>query len=164
MKKSSSLNPLGDLVRVVLEKNPAFAANPLGDWRDVVGEQVAKHSRPTRLKDKVLTITAEDSVWKHHIELNREALMDRINRGREEPLVEKVNVRVGHVPEETPDINPQHKMLNKIKSKRLRSGRAKRPLRELTREEKELLAGIRDKELKRISTRLLRRLPLEGEE
>jgi hypothetical protein len=163
--------PLGELSKKALEDHPAFAANPLGDWKDLVGEQVARHSAPKSFKGKVLVVTAHDSIWKHHLELNRQALMDRINAGRPEPLVEKIVVKVGELPEAPPELNPNHKKLQKAAGKpggqeaskaksRRRSRKKPKPKRRvLTEEEKALLKNISDKELRQAGRRLLQLIP-----
>lgn len=151
--------PLGELSKKALEDHPAFAANPLGDWKDLVGEQVARHSAPKSFKGKVLVVTAHDSIWKHHLELNRQALMDRINAGRPEPLVEKIVVKVGELPEAPPELNPNHKKLQKIKPRRQTRKKPKPKRRALTEEEKALLKRISDKELRQAGRRLLQLIP-----
>ncbi len=156
---------VGDLVQQALRKHPAFSANPLGDWKEMMGESAARSSQPMSLKKKVLKVVVHDSIWKHHLELNAEALIAKINRGRPEPIVEKIVFKIGEVPETMPVINPNHQLLEKMGSKR-RRGKSKRkvPLRGLTEEEKDLLAALPDPELRKIGKRLLGRLPLEEEE
>lgn len=152
----------GELLSNFLRKHPSFSANPLGDWDKLVGPQVARHSQPKSLKNKVLVISVYDSIWKHHLELNKMALMDKINYGRPDPLVEKIVIKVGEIADAEPVLNPNHRLLEKMKKKSLKSARkAKSPNRPLTPEEKEMLAGINDVELRSIGRRLLRRLPLE---
>jgi hypothetical protein len=155
---------LGPLLHNVLEKHPSFSANPLGDWCDLAGEQLARYSRPVSLKNKVLVIAAYDSVWMHHLEINKEDLLKKINSGRSEPIVEKISIRVGVLPP-TPDvINPNHRMLEKMAPKRYRPGKRKKtPLRPLTPEEKDLLKNLPDPDLRAIGERLLRRIPIDTE-
>lgn len=155
---------VGDLVMAVLRDHPAFSANPLGDWSELVGEQVARRTQPRSLKNKVLTILAYDPIWKHHLDLNKEFLKEKINRDRPELLVEKIVVRVGEIPESPPDLNPNHKSLEKLKSKSSRFKKKKISRRQLTEEEKALLKQIRDPELRAIGARLLSVVPLEREE
>jgi hypothetical protein len=145
------------LVSRLLQEHPAFAGNPLGDWQDIVGEQGAAASRPVSLKDKTLLVVARDAVWKHHLEMSLALLLSRINGDRKEPLVERLVIRVGELPESQPALNPNQKLLEKKTAARKGSGRRKRkaPARALTPEEKTLLKSIRDPELRSISKRLL---------
>ena len=162
MKRKDPVTSLGSLVRGVLEMHPAFSPNPLGDWVEIAGEQVANHSQPKTLKDRVLVIVAYDSVWRHHLELQKEELMRRINGNRPEPIVERITVKVGEIQTVPPVLNPSNKKLQKVKPRRLASGKKqKTALRPLTAEERSLLASLRDPELKKIGKRLLQRIPLD---
>ena len=165
MKRRESQPLIGSLLRSVLGSHPSFSASPLGDWSDLAGELVGRYSQPTSLKKKVLTVTAYDSVWKHHLEMNKEALLAKINANRPEPLVEKIVIRVGEVPESRPALNPNQKLLEKIDSKRARPKKKKKPtLRKLTPEEKALIKSLPDPELRAVSERLLRLTPLDSDE
>jgi hypothetical protein len=157
LRKRGSITPLGSLLTSLLQEHPVFAANPLGDWQDIVGEQGAAASRPVSLKDKTLLVVARDAVWKHHLEMSLALLLSRINGERKEPLVERLVIRVGELPESQPALNPNRTLLEKKTTTRKGSGSKKRkaPKRSLTPEEKALLKNIRDPELRSISRRLL---------
>ncbi|MCK8603997.1 DUF721 domain-containing protein [Desulfoferrobacter suflitae] len=156
---------IGELLCNFLQKHPAFSANPLGDWEKLVGPQLARHSQPKSLKNKVLHVHVYDSIWKHHLELNKTILLDKINHSRPEPLVEKIVIRIGEIAPDQPVLNPNHRLLGRLKKKKVPSGKkSKSPSRPLTREEKELLAGIPDVELRALGRKLLRRLSLEDDE
>ena len=156
---------VGPLLKGFLEVHPAFAANPIGDWKDLVGEQVARYSSPGSLKNKVLVVVAHDSVWKHHIEQYKELLAEKINAGRPEPIVEKIVIRVGEVQGVEPVLNPAHKNLEKMKAKRLVVRRkVKAPAVKLTVEEQALIQNQPDPELRKMGEKLLRRIPATGAE
>ena len=72
---------MGKVVGLFIERHPAFATNPLGDWQELVGESMARYCQPQSLKKKVLTVTAHDSVWKYHLELLKDSLLEKINQG-----------------------------------------------------------------------------------
>lgn len=165
MKERGGRELAGELLSSFLRKHPAFSANPLGDWDKLVGPQVARHSQPRSLKNKVLVISVYDSIWKHHLELNKMALIDKINCDRPEPLVEKIVTRVGEIADTEPVLNPNYRLLEKMKKKSLKSVKKVKSLnRPLTSEEKELLAEINDTELRALGRKMLRRLPLESDE
>ena len=114
-----------------------------------MGEQMARYSQPTSLKRKTLVVTVYDSIWMHHLEMNREALIQKINRNHPEPLVEKMVLRVGEVPESAPVLNPDRKQLEKTALKRPHVLKKKKtPPRELTPEERELIKKLPDKDLR----------------
>lgn len=162
MNKKDSESAVGDLLHLVLKAHPAFAANPLGDWKELVGDQIARHSLPKSLKKKVLVIVVHDSIWKHHLELNKQDLMSKINRKRVEPLVEEIVIKVGTLPEAPPVLNPYHDKVDKIGNKKYQTRKKqKTPLRNLTADEQALIKSLPDPELRRIALRLLRRVPAD---
>jgi hypothetical protein len=162
MDKQDPKIAIGELLKAFIKRHPAFTANPVGDWKEFVGEQTARRSQPLSLKNKVLRVVAHDAVWKHHLEINSEGIIKNINSGRPEPIVEKIIVRVGEVPESPPVLNPNHKLLDKWGAVRRRKPRkAKPPVRALTPEEKALISKLPDPELKKLGSRLLRLLPEE---
>ncbi len=164
MKKRASEQAMqvGPMLKEFLASRPAFSANPIGDWPDLVGEQVARYTRPKSLKKKVLVIAAHDSVWKHHLEQYKEVLAEKINGKRAEKVVEEIVIRVCEIPESAPVPNPAHKSLEKIKAKKTAVRRkAKTPVRKLTPEEQKLLKELPDPDLRELGTRLLKRIPLD---
>ena len=167
MKRSDrgSSVKVGSLLKNFLEQHPAFAANPIGDWKELVGEQVARCTSPRSLKNKVLVIVAHDSVWKHHLEQYKEILTEKINGSRPEPIVEQIVIKVAELPESAPILNPAHKNLEKIKGRR-HAGRRKlkAPARKLTPEEQALIKSLPDPDLREIGAKLLKRIPVEENE
>jgi hypothetical protein len=156
---------LGPLLKECLAGQPAFSANPIGDWTYLVGEQVARYTYPKSLKKKVLVIAAYDPVWKHHLEQLKEVLAERINAGRPDTIVEEIVIRVGEIPESAPELNPAHKSLEKIRAARPTSRkRAKTPTRKLTPEEQKLVKNLPDPDLRELATRLLKRIPIDDRE
>ncbi|MCE5333042.1 MAG: DUF721 domain-containing protein [Desulfobacteraceae bacterium] len=156
--------PAGTLLKQFLQRHPAFSANPIGDWKELVGEQIARYTRPRSLKQRVLVIAAHDSVWKHHLEQLKEVLAEKINGKRPEPIVEQIVIKVAQIPEAAELVNPAHKELQKLKGRKpaLRK-KPKTPVRKLTGEEQLLLKGVSDPELRNLGAKLLKRIPLEDE-
>ncbi len=50
----------------------------LGQWRSVVGEQIAAHAAPTALRDGVLRITAESTAWATQLRMVQAQLLAKI--------------------------------------------------------------------------------------
>ncbi len=156
---------VGPLVGLVLGRHPSFSSNPLGDWKELVGDQVARYCQPQSLKQKVLMVAAYDAVWKHHLELHQGLLMEKINGGRPEPLVEKIVVRVGELSDAAPQLNPDYPGLEKAGTGKTRQKKKKKaPSRPLTPDEKALLKSLEDPDLRAIGARLLKRIPLGNDE
>lgn len=50
----------------------------LGQWRSVVGEDIASHAIPTRLADGVLSVSAESTAWATQLRLVQAQLLAKI--------------------------------------------------------------------------------------
>lgn len=161
MADSQHFARLGTLVQMALKRHPAFRANPIGDWADLVGDPVARYTAPKALKNGCLTIVCYDSIWKHHLEMMKGDLVARINRARSIPLVNRIVLKIGELPEADEAINPNHRLLEKMAPKRLRRSRPKIAKRSLTAAEEELVKQLPDKELRRAARRILSRIPLD---
>jgi hypothetical protein len=156
---------LGHLVGLLIERHPSFSTNPVGDWKELVGDQVARYCQPQSLKHKVLIVAAYDSVWKHHLELHKEALIEKINLGRDEPLVDKIVIRVGELSENDQRLAPDYPGSAQSGAGKLREKKKKRkvPNRRLTHDEQTFIESLQDPDLKVIGTRLLKRIPLDSD-
>ncbi len=153
---------VGQFIKDVLAQHPSFASKPLGDWKELVGEGVARHCVPKSLKNGCLLIVARDAVWKHHLEMHKEALIRRINTLWGRRLIEEIRVRVGEVDDLPEDLDANYRKLQKIAPKRGRKKAPRPVLRKLTEAEKELIASLPDQELRKLAERLLRLVPEEG--
>ncbi len=153
---------IGELLHRVIKTHPLFTANPVGDWQELVGESVARNSQPKSLKNKVLLVMTADPVWKHHLDMLKDAILEKINSKRPESIVEKIVIRVGEVPGALPNLNPNSRLLKKLEARPGRQKKKKKtPSRLLTPEEKSFLKEITDLELRAIATRLLKHTPLD---
>jgi len=157
---------VGHLVGLLIERHPSFSTNPVGDWKELVGDQVARYCQPQSLKQKVLIVAAYDSVWKHHLELHKEALVEKINLGRPEPLVERIVIRVGELSENDQRLNPDYRSPAQSGTGKSREKKKKRkvPNRRLTPDEQAFLKSLNDPDLRVIGARLLKRIPLESDQ
>lgn len=162
MKPPAKVHPLGAVVQQVMKDHPAFAVNPLGDWQDVVGADAARACQPVSLRKGVLVIVTDAPVWRHHLELHKAVLMDFINAPHSEPIVTKIVIRIGKLPEAAPVLNPESQKLEKGRPHKLKPRKPKKAkARPLTPQEKALLKSISDPDLRAIGTRLLKHTVLD---
>jgi hypothetical protein len=63
-------------------------------WARIVGDAVAAHARPVRLREKHLLILASDRTWKAQLERLSPDIRARINRVFGEELVHAIEYRV----------------------------------------------------------------------
>lgn len=66
-------------------------------WSDIVGEQIAAHTRPEQIRFKKLLIHVRHSVWLQQLTFLKPALLQKINTAAGEPLVSELVLRIGDV-------------------------------------------------------------------
>jgi predicted nucleic acid-binding Zn ribbon protein len=71
----------------------AAGASVLSRWPELVGEQVAAHSRPTRLRDGELVIEADSTAWATQLRLLSRQLTDKLREQLGPGVVRSLVVR-----------------------------------------------------------------------
>jgi predicted nucleic acid-binding Zn ribbon protein len=80
---------LGDVLRAVLERLPVrdrlreYAVWP--HWEEAVGQAIARHARPVRIRRGLLCITVDSPVWMQELQFLKETIRTKLNTriGRE---------------------------------------------------------------------------------
>ena len=68
-------------------------------WKGLVGEVVAAHTWPTRIKFRKLHVAVDNSVWLHQLRYLKATLMENIQTQMEELQFEDIIFRIGEIPE-----------------------------------------------------------------
>ncbi|HET6673777.1 MAG TPA: DUF721 domain-containing protein, partial [Nitrospiraceae bacterium] len=68
-------------------------------WVDIVGEQIAAHTRPQHIRFKKLVVHVRHSVWLQQLTFLKPELLHKINAAAGEPLVSEIILRIGEVPD-----------------------------------------------------------------
>jgi hypothetical protein len=66
-------------------------------WRDIVGERIAEHTKPTRLGQGILTVVANNAVWAHHLMTSKEDIIANINNFCNEKVVTDIKFKAGNL-------------------------------------------------------------------
>jgi hypothetical protein len=69
------------------------------EWPDIVGEQIAAHTRPEQIRFKKLLIHVRHSVWLQQLTFLKPALLQKINGIAGTPLITELALRIGDVPD-----------------------------------------------------------------
>ncbi len=72
-------------------------------WKALVGEVVAAHTWPTRIKFRKLYVAVDNSVWLHQLLYLKTTLMENIQARMEELHLEDIIFRIGEIPEPRED-------------------------------------------------------------
>ncbi|UQU68324.1 DciA family protein [Couchioplanes caeruleus] len=73
-------------------QKPAAEATVFGAWEKVVGSDIAKHSRPVKLDDGVLTVEAESTAWATQLRLLAATLLRSIAAEVGHNVVKRLNI------------------------------------------------------------------------
>jgi len=59
-------------------------------WEEAVGPAVAMHAEPTGIRDGVLFVEVDSSVWMQELSLLRESIVERLNAALGAPMVRRI--------------------------------------------------------------------------
>jgi predicted nucleic acid-binding Zn ribbon protein len=66
-------------------------------WAEIVGEQIAAHTRPDQIRFKKLSVVVENSVWLQQLTFLKPELLDKINGVADRDIVTEITLRVGEI-------------------------------------------------------------------
>ena len=72
-------------------------------WKALVGEVVAAHTWPARIKFRKLHVAVDNSVWLHQLLYLKATLLENIQTQMEELQLEDIIFRIGELPEPRED-------------------------------------------------------------
>jgi predicted nucleic acid-binding Zn ribbon protein len=103
MAKTSSLQPISRILGKIL---PAYGLKThLAEWSlkvkwlEIVGEQVAAHSRPIRLNFKHLLVMVDNPAWVQHLTFLKPELMEKLQRSMGKETITEIRFKVGSLSE-----------------------------------------------------------------
>ncbi len=70
-------------------------------WRDIVGEPMASHTRPTQIRFKKLYLVVRNSVWLQQLAFLKPALLAKLQAEAGAGFVTDIAFRVGEIPDDT---------------------------------------------------------------
>jgi len=68
-------------------------------WAEIVGPDIARHSRAVRFADGILTIVVEKDAWRQELEMQREQILQRIHATPGGTAVKKIVLKAGSLTE-----------------------------------------------------------------
>lgn len=67
------------------------------NYSRLVGEKIARISKPTFFRNSTLFIGVESPVWAHQLHFLKKDIMDKLNMLFKEPLVKDIKFQVSHI-------------------------------------------------------------------
>jgi predicted nucleic acid-binding Zn ribbon protein len=84
---------IGDLLDARGWREPAAVGSVFGRWAEIVGPELAGHTRPESLTDGELIVTADSTAWATQVRLLAAHLVRRLNDELTDGSVQRVRVR-----------------------------------------------------------------------
>jgi predicted nucleic acid-binding Zn ribbon protein len=134
---------LKQLFREQKWENNIEASLPLLRWQEIMGSQLAKQTQPEFLKDGVLQIRVENSVWLNHLRFLGEELRQKLNEELPSLEIKELRFRQGTLDKVQSDLpSTESRAASALE-------RDEGPRQPLNQEQRRLLETISDPELKR---------------
>jgi len=94
------MNPIGDIMLLMMTNlgmDKRFRAEiAMLHWRQIVGEDIASHTRPLRVRRGVMTVAAKNAMWVHHLSTLKEKIVAKINAFAGENAVRELKFQAGY--------------------------------------------------------------------
>ena len=98
-KPRKELTPIGDIISALLTDGTLpFNPDDVDIWRvwdEVVGESFLDNTRPSRIRNKRLTVTVSDSISLQELKFLESAIREKLNETLGRSAVDKIEFRVG---------------------------------------------------------------------
>jgi predicted nucleic acid-binding Zn ribbon protein len=100
---------IGTIVARLIDDSPwgkqVKELQTLSRWREIVGLQIARQAQPESLKDGVLVVRVQNSLWLSHLRLFlAEELREKLNRELPSAPIREIHFRLGSVDPASPSI------------------------------------------------------------
>src|SRR5688572_23499298 len=99
MRPSSFFAPVASILKAVAHRHgietPLFEHRLRRRWSEIVGDQLAAHTRPDLIRFKKLYLIVENSVWLQQLTFLKPTLIEKINAAAGGPVVSDIVLRVG---------------------------------------------------------------------
>ncbi|MDI6703738.1 MAG: DUF721 domain-containing protein [bacterium] len=67
----------------------------LKEWDNLVGKEIAIHTRPIGIKSGVLFIKVDDAIWANELNFLKWEIIDVLNKKVEEKIVKNIYIKTG---------------------------------------------------------------------
>ena len=64
-------------------------------WDSVVGQTIAKNTRPAAFKGKLLLVEVSSSPWMHQLQFLKSDIIEKINQAFGQEMVEEIKFKIG---------------------------------------------------------------------
>ena len=97
----SKITLIADIIKTVfarIEGEKTFTKEDIeGQWKALVGEAAARHTRPASLRKGVLTVFVDSSGWIHQMTLQKRKTLKQLKRQFGKDRISGIHFRMGEV-------------------------------------------------------------------
>lgn len=108
MRPTSFFASLASILKAVAHRHgietPLFEHRLRRRWPEIVGDQLAAHTRPDLIRFKKLYLIVENSVWLQQLTFLKPTLIEKINAAADGPVVSDIVLRVGEIRREGKEV------------------------------------------------------------
>lgn len=88
---------VGEIIRK-LETGRGSQAGALNDsWARVIGRDNVRHARPVELKNGILIIHVDSSIWIHKLSMEKSAVLAKMKSEIGEDVIKDIKLRIGEL-------------------------------------------------------------------
>jgi len=66
-------------------------------WKDAVGPRIARHSQPKKIRNRILGVVVDNSVWMQQLVFLEGQIKEKLNQMTGSPIVEKIRFQIGEI-------------------------------------------------------------------
>ena len=101
MTGGSKISPIGDVIKNVFA-NLESAANPSREsiellWKELVGEDGFRHSRPVAIRKNILNVIVDNSVWMQELAMQKRSILKGLKRKLGRDRISEINFKIGEL-------------------------------------------------------------------
>lgn len=95
----SKPSPIGDILKDVFakldSKKVLFKEDIESFWREIVGEEAFKHSRPLAIRKEVLTVQVDSSGWMQELVMRKRNILKGLKRRLGKDKISEIHFKIG---------------------------------------------------------------------
>lgn len=96
-RRNGKLEGVDEIIRTIFAEGrfggSAQIAELWGCWKEIVGEDLAEHCFPERIKSGKLYIKSDSPIWRQQLDLLKEEIEERLGEKLENVKIEKLVTR-----------------------------------------------------------------------
>ena len=100
-KQQSRISSIGEVIHSVFARLDTNT-NPTREdidllWKEVVGPDGFRHSRPVSIRNRVLTVRVDNSVWIQELSMKKRSFLKGLKRKLGKDRISEINFKIGEL-------------------------------------------------------------------